>query len=304
MTEPATDEPPTVGSLFDQEDYAKVLVYGPQGTGKTTDLAFLAHLGPLVYVNAEAGLKKLPLRKLGVPLTNIRPVKCKTYDELDALYWQLKLNLEDHEEGDPRRITGLALDSYTELTQSLVENAVGERVARATKKGVTEGDLVDEFYTDRDQYGKMTSQMRALTRRFRDLPLHVGISALEKRVVDGDSVQMVPALTPAFTTSLLGYVDVVVYTTVVDVGGRPEYLGVCRPVDKYLSAKDRFGVLPTVLAEPTMDRIIRLIHEDLDLDTDAAQNMYNDRKHAESVEADKRAAAAAAKAAAKADTAA
>lgn len=267
-------------SLFDQEDQLKVLYYGAQGTWKTTHMARLAHLGRVIYINAEAGLKRLPLRKLGVPLDRITPVKCLDYDEYDALYWQVKANLEDHEPGDPARIVGVNMDSFTEIQKALVGNVVGKRVDKATRAGKT-GEAIDPFFTDRDDYGKMTEQCRLLTRRFRDLPCHVGFSALEKRMVEGDGVKMMPALTPAFTTDLMGYVDMVCYTNVVShEDGRTEGLGVFRPVGKY-AGKDRYGVTPIVMADPSMDRLVGLINETLELDSDPAQIAYATRKAAE-----------------------
>lgn len=262
------------GSLFDQTDYAKVLFYGPQGTGKTTDLASLAHLGKTIVVNAEGGLKKKPLTQLGIPVQNIVPVKCADYNELDALYWQIKANLDDHEPDDPERVAGLGFDSMTEITKILVGNAVERRVEKATKKNTAaDSPIMDPFYTDRDDYGRMTQQARQLTRRFRDLDCHVAFTALEKRDSSSGELVLLPNLTPAFSSDLMGYVDMVIYKAVVDVDGRSEFVGVTRPVGKY-QGKDRYGVTPPVMAFPTMDRLIALINDKLDLSADSAQLAY------------------------------
>lgn len=260
-----------VTTLADLEEYSNTLHYGEQGTGKTTATAAMAKLGPIWFINAEGGLKKRPLIKMGVPLDNITIKTAKTYDDADKLYWEAK---DAVDKGD---IIGLVFDSYTEIQKSFVENIVETRVAKQEARGM-EGDL---FFTDRDDYGRMTEQLRRLTRRFRDLPCHVAFTALQKRETESDGVVFLPALTPAFTNDMMGYVDMVLCHVVAEGSdGQPEYLAVSKPVGKY-KGKDRDGVLPTVLANPTFDRLVALVNDELDLGADEYQIRYTERMAAE-----------------------
>ena len=48
-------------SLDDHPEPVNALYYGREGTGKTTAAAHLANRGRVLYINAEAGLKRQPL---------------------------------------------------------------------------------------------------------------------------------------------------------------------------------------------------------------------------------------------------
>lgn len=266
-------------SLADQTEYVKALLYGEQGTGKTTALASMARLGRVIYIDAESGLKSRPLRDLGVPVEDIEVYRPRAYDEYDKLYWDVKEELEDGLAGKlpagKKPIAGVVFDSFTEIQKSLIEQIVEKRVERKTKQGMES----DPFFTERDDYGRMTEQVRRLTRRFRDLPCHIGFGALQKREVESDGVVYLPALTPAFMTDLMGYVDIIVCHSVTHDYGTPEYVGVTKPIGKF-RGKDRFNALPTTLANPTFDRLVELVNDDLDIATDDNQNEFLRRRKA------------------------
>jgi hypothetical protein len=67
-------------------------------------------------------------------------------------------------------------------------------------------------------------------------------------------------LTPAFGNDIRGYVDIVMATKIASDG---QYVGISKPRFG-LMGKDRFGVLPTTMVNPTMDRIIAVVNEELD----------------------------------------
>lgn len=263
----AGEQPRT--TLADVEDYVKVLYYGEQGTGKTLDLATLGRRGPVIFVNAEGGLKRRPLRIFDVPAENLWLEPARGYEQLEAVYWRLRRQIEAE---DPARPIGICFDSMSEITKIFTENQIGGRIVRAREKadalGVMPKDTdVNPFKTHLDDYGVMTEQLRHLCRRFRDLPIHVGFTALSRRDVDasggdqtGDAVTYRPALTPAFGNDLRGYVDIVMATKISSDG---QYVGICKPRFQ-LVGKDRFGMLPTTMVNPTMDRIVAVLNEEMD----------------------------------------
>jgi hypothetical protein len=254
-------------TLDQSEEWLNVLYYGEQGTGKTTALATLARHGRVIFVDAEGGLKARPLRKLGVPIDNIEPVVCSSFDQLQALYWDVKSRIEE----DNDRPFGVMFDSTTEIQKILTEQQVSGRIHNARRKADLLGIEVDPahanpFRTHLDDYGVMTEQMRLLLRRFRDLPCHVGFSALAKREVDetggdgeGKAVLYRPALTPAFANDIRGYVDIVVATQVARDG---RYIGFTKPIHRWLG-KDRLNMLPPVMLDPTLDRILQVLEDKL-----------------------------------------
>jgi hypothetical protein len=260
---------PVRKTLADVEDHLKILWYGEQGTGKTVDLATLARRGPVIFVNAEGGLKRRPLRTFDIPPENLWLEPATGYDQLEALYWQCRRDIEADK---PDRAIGIDFDSMTEITKILTENQIGGRILRAREKADALGSLprdidVNPFKTHLDDYGVMTEQLRHLCRRFRDLPMHVGFSALTRRDVDvsggdtaGDAVTYRPALTPAFGNDLRGFVDIVVATKIASDG---RYIGVTKPRFQLLG-KDRFGMLPTTMVDPTFERILAVMNDELD----------------------------------------
>jgi hypothetical protein len=256
-------------TLADQDDVVKVLYYGEQGSGKTLDLATLGRRGPVIFVNAEGGLKKRPLRIFDIPPENLWLEPATSYEQLEALYWQIRRGIEGDEANQP---VGVIFDSLTEIVTTLTEVQVMRRVHGAKEKadqlGIVPKDIdVNPFKTHLDDYGVMTQQMRHLSRRFRDLPIHVGFSALSRRDVDasggeqtGDAVTYRPQLTPAFGNDIRGYVDIVVATKISSDG---QFVGITKPRFQ-LVGKDRFGILPTTMVNPTLDRIIAVINDELD----------------------------------------
>ena len=260
-----------MASLADEKEHVKALLYGEPGTGKTTALASMAKLGRVAYIDAESGLKSRALRQFDIPLHNIEPHRPSTYDEIDALYWDIKADLEDDaamvKNGkDP--LIGVVFDSMTEIQKRLIENAVVQRGAKLSKSGME----ISEFDVQLDDYGRVTEQLRRIVRKWRDLPCHVAFGALQKRDLDGKdgSIVYLPELMPKFANDLMGYVDVVMCHVTSMEYGVMEFAGIARPVGKY-RGKDRYGALPVTLANPTFDRVVGLVNDEIKLGEDQAQ---------------------------------
>lgn len=265
-------------TLDDSQEFTKALFYGVEGTGKTTALASAANGGRVLIINAEGGLKKRALQRQGINTDNIavwpNPESGETITarSLEALHEKLRADLLE----DPNSWFAVGLDSVSDIHQLLREQATDDRVTRSKV-------ALDPDFVDRDDYGKMTGQMRKIIRRFRDLPCHVILTALEKD--DEDSNQIVPAITPALRTDILGYMDIVLRFGSPDGSYRGRSKNVAR-----IRAKDRYGVLPEVLAEPSFERIEGYLDGSLDAETDEFQTAMATR------DAEARKAAEAAKA--------
>lgn len=253
----------TVG-LEEIDETLNSLWYGPEGTGKSTAIATMANLGKVLLVNSEAGLKRRPLIEHGVNVENIQifppPGEELSFDLLEQMYWQLKDDLEE----DPTSWAGTGWDSLTEIVKKLLEQIVAHQVKKAQRAGNDR----DRFFIDRADYGVMTEQIRLLLRRYRDLPCHFAVTALERRDQDDDGkVQYGPAVTPGLQGDLVGYVDVVIRTDVVEFGGEAEFRGQTRRAGKY-RAKDRFDALPFSMVDPTFERVLRYVNDELDEESD------------------------------------
>lgn len=282
-------------TLAESDEYINALYYGREGSGKTTDIAFMANLparndapGHVLIVNAEGGIKKSALRKRGVDTTRIKiwpdpthpePI---TFQRLEALHQRLLSDLLER----PGCWLGVGFDSSTEFVQLLRENATNNRRARLR----AQNKEFDPDLIDRGDYGVETDQLAQLIRRFRDLPCHFAITALETFNDDPakGSLGVVPAVNPAMRTLLLGYVDVVLNCRASqDAAGEDDnddavvdFRARTRPV-KGTRAKDRFDALPRILAEPTFVRLAGYINGLIEEDDDPIQAEYNVRRDAE-----------------------
>jgi hypothetical protein len=253
MTTKKTERP----SLADQELFANVLLYGEPKSGKTTAAAAAARLGRVCYIDAEAGLKKGPLSSFGIPITNIEPYSDITIDALDALFWELQEDVP----------VSLVWDSVSESHKKLLEATA----RRSRDKALAAGKEREAYTTELGDYGTNTAEMRHLLRQFRDLPCHTVFVALEKRTQDENTgkVKYGPDLTDKLASDLLGYVDVIGHTYTVSVEGEeePQYWAEFRNKGVYVGG-DRFHALPPRLINPSLDRVVKYLQWEMDVDSD------------------------------------
>jgi hypothetical protein len=252
--------------LNEQKTSVNILYYGEAKRGKTTALAGLARLGHVLYVDAESGLKSKPLAQHGIPVANIEPFRGVSFDKLYDLFLETLANLEKNQD----YVAGVVLDSLTEIQKILLEQIANAEV----NKAALANQIKDPYMYERSWWGKNTEQMRRLIRAYRDLPCHTGMSALQRRDQDDDlSVVYGPAVTPALQNDIVGYMDVVCYTTVVALNGVDWFIGAFRPMGKYITG-DRFNMLPRVLNNPSFDRVISYIEGELTEENDEQQVAY------------------------------
>jgi len=252
--------------------------YGDVGTAKTSNLASLANLGKVVYIDSEAGLEPVPLRDLGINTDNIIPFNDIRYDALDELCFDLRAQLDQ----DPGSIVGVLFDSMTEIVAKLVEQTndaeIGRQIRKMERRGEDTSSL-SKFRIDLSSWGVVTEQVRRLIRHYRDLPCHMGWAALERRDVDQSdgTVQYGPRVNPGLQGDLVGYVGIVAHTWVdgVDEDDRELYVAHTRRTPKY-TAKDRFHATPRRLAVPSFERIIGYVEKTLTVETDPIQQHYHD----------------------------
>ena len=263
--------------FFDDLDDAKevynMCFWGREGSGKTTALAHMANVAPpsskILVINAEGGLKKKALQRLGIDTSKIavwpKAGQAITFKNLDALYRKIKEDLSR----DPNSWFAVGWDSVTEIHASITSEVSASRIQRARDRDVVvEG--VDEFFVDVSDYGTMTKIMNDLLRKFRDLPCHFVVTALERRDVDEQTGKVTygPAITPGLQSAILGYTDLNLAFKAADEDGP------FRALTKgggTIRAKDRMGGLPRVLAQPWFDRVLAYQNGELIAEEDPLQ---------------------------------
>jgi hypothetical protein len=237
-----------------------VLYYGDGGTGKTSHLCALANIGRVLIVNAEKGVKRRALQRIGIAVDNIEvfPIGDEeiTYESLEREWLRVREALHK----DPTAYVGYLWDSATQIYNVLLEHA---KIAGEVWEG-----RAGKKRDPRNDYGDANDQLRKLLRKAMDLPCHFGASALQRRDTDDDGVVVYrPSIPPGLTKDALGWFDLVGHTDVVGVGEHEQYCGMFRPIGKYIG-KDREGVTPRILVTPSFDRVIAYAEESLTPKTD------------------------------------
>lgn len=293
-------------SLDDAEEFIKALYFGTEGTGKTTATAFMANLpgdGDVIVINAEAGFKKRPLKALGVRTECLKVWRPDgngiiTYEKLERLYYRTA----DRLRRDPKCVKGVIMDSGTEITNKILEAAsltMYEREQRNARKADDEKRFSPEVVELQD-YGLMTSQMRKLIRKFRDLPCHFAMTALETEAQgEGEfkhsKKQAAPEFTPKLRTSILGYMDVALRLTsetLPTAEFEQETLVTARTKPSALvRAKDREGALPRDFVEPRFDRIVEFFNGETVAADDPVYRLYAATREKAAAYADEKRAA-------------
>ncbi|MDA3833522.1 MAG: ATP-binding protein [Spirochaetales bacterium] len=225
----------------------KMLIYGTAGAGKTTfGATAMDHeaTAPVLFINAEGGM-------LSVVDKDPAAWDLNSYDELEEVFWFLA-------KGDHKYKT-VVIDSLSELQMLNLDSIMKKNMQKTTGKNKRE----DQFDIWLEDYGKSTQQMRAMVRRFRDLPMHVIFTCLESSSMDDKKVESIhPALTPKLRGTALGYMDIVgyLYTKQEEKDGETETVRqmLVQPYEKW-EAKDRSGKLGTTFNEPTVPKMMDII---------------------------------------------
>lgn len=267
-------------SLADENEWARICLYGEWGSGKSTSAAHAAHLGPTRHWDSELRLKAGPLRRMGVPIDRIDPFRDISFASLLANIESIREDLYDAESGSdpegnppPERWAALVDDSVTETVKTLLDDVIARNVRESAKRAAKRGEEVkiNPFQIDVDYYGEAVQEYRRLMREMRNLDCHLIFTAQERRDVDKNdgTVRVGPGTLPALQAELMGYCDIVVHTY---REGR-HFLGLTESGTKYM-AKDAFGVLPPIMVNPTVDRIVAYMREELTIDTDPIQQAW------------------------------
>jgi hypothetical protein len=267
-------EEPETGDWFvpmdESKEWANVLLWGREGAGKSTAIARLSNLpghGKILMINAEGGLKPTALRKRGVDTSRLliwpKPGQRITRLGLENVYRNVHADLMK----DPDAWLATAWDSASEIYQVILSGVQEKRVKSLQRQGKDP----DVDFVDRADYGTMSKMVRDLLRKFRDLPCHFFVTALERKDKDEETKKLVvgPSITPALQQDILGYVDMSLYMKAGDEQG--PFRAMTHGSARY-RVKDRFDVLPRILSEPMGDRIIAYLHGDLTEDADPFQD--------------------------------
>lgn len=277
MVEP-TPLRPKRPTLDDVQEFYRGLYYSDPGGGKTTAIAAAARLGRVVYIDADGGLKPKALRRHDIPTGNIEPVPDTSYAGLIALHQELLIRLADGEE-----IFALAWDTASKSQEAFLDEVMPRSLEKSERKARRQSVEYErsEFEVYLEDRGEVVEMMKKLLRRFHGLPCHLLIGAHQRRDVDDETskVTIGPGLSPSVSASFGGWMDFIIHcrselfegdASLAEWEGM-EFMGVTRPDGRFV-AKDRFGILPMRMINPSFDRVVGYLDGNIVRNKDELQN--------------------------------
>lgn len=244
--------------LTDSEVYIKTMFFGDPGAGKTSAGASMAHSGKILIVDLESGVRARPLVNLGIPVDNIVVVRLKTYEEMNKMCTEVAARLAK----EPGYYAGIVVDSVTEMQDKFTENLTRARHVKRTSSGMKD----DEFEIDGDTRIRVSGQVLRICRLLRDMPCHVAFIALQKEDKETDgTIYYRPALGPKTATAVASYVNIVTHLSLEPGDNGAIRIGRSSPVGKF-RGKDNIGCLPERMLNPTFDRILKVVRNELTTD--------------------------------------
>ena len=217
-----------------------MLIYGDPGVGKTrlaASAADVEQLCPVLLVDVEGGTLSLMDTAPDIDI-----IRITNYRQFVPLHKDIK--------DSPYKT--VIIDSLSEVQK------IGlEEIMRVVNREDPERDVDMPQIQD---WGKSLSQTRRLVRAYRDLPCNVIFTALAQT---DQSRKTRPKAKPSFTgkaaDEIPGFLDIVLYMYTKIVDEQVERRILTMGTDDII-AKDRSARLPTVMQDPTMEKIYRTIH--------------------------------------------
>lgn len=234
--------------VADIQPHFNMLVYGKSGVGKTT-LAGSAQAVPemrrVLMIDIEGGT--LSLRR---QYPDIDSVRVQTWKEMQLVYDALFAGGHGYQT--------VILDSLTEIQKFNMDDIM--------RKLVDQKEARDEDVPSIREWGKNLEQIRRFVRAFRDLPLNVIFTALVREDKD-KMLKLVnmPSLSGKMAGEVAAFLDIVLFYSIKEVTDADNNVKQMRVLQSQATetttAKDRSGLLPPVMTDPTMaqlyDTIIR-----------------------------------------------
>lgn len=227
----------------------KGLSVGPPGAGKTTFACSMAKAFPTLVLSAEAGL----LSALNIKGDDGKPlpidfIEIETFEDIETVYNHLKMKavVDGHDYG---KYQAVAMDSITEIQDKCLQSIMAKTKNEAMQI---------------QDWGVLANRIERMVRSFRDLPLHLVVTALEEPETDKltGEVKVWPMLKGSVQRKLPAYFDLVLYHygKEVEVDGKKKTVPCVLTCNsgKY-QGKDRSGKLPQTMQAPDFKIVFETI---------------------------------------------
>jgi len=230
----------------DVTPHFNMLIYGRSGTGKTYlagSAVAVPEMRRVLLIDIEGGA--LTLRK---PFPLVERLRVTTWQEMQQVYDALYAG--------GHGFSTVIVDSLTEAQKFNMSEIMRQLVEKKPERDADVPDL--------REWGKNLEQIRRFVRAFRDLPMNVIFTALERDDMDRLKRPVkLPSLSGKMAQEVAAFLDIVLYYNIKEAtnnDGQIEQLRVLQSAaTESVVAKDRSGALPPVVVHPTMEQLYDLI---------------------------------------------
>lgn len=189
-----------------QDDYMRVLIHGPQGSGKTTLASTIAQLGKTLFVDLS-GEKGVRSFRGSSYAKNIEVVRPTSVTSLDDIFWELDKGNHDYK--------AVVIDSLTSVQKMTMRFLLGhsETAVREIKQGTAPADI-RTWGQSLDVMVDTATFWFALADGNRPKPMHVIMTAQTKIVEDeiGSVSTRTPDVQKGALSIVLASPDYILYT--------------------------------------------------------------------------------------------
>lgn len=226
------------------DDHAKILVYGKNGSGKTR----LAASAPKVLI---IDVTERGTRSAAKVYPKARRFEAQSWNDVGDMYWLLKSGKLPFE--------SVAIDTITALQALAMNFVLDEAEERDPSR--------EKRMPDKRTYGRAGMLISSMLTAFRDLPMHVILTAQERSITEDDSgliIEYTPDLPASSRGTALGCVGIVGHLSpkekIVRVNGKRVKKWVDQmfvgPSELYRTKNRAYPNLPDLVLNPTMDQVI------------------------------------------------
>lgn len=231
-------------SVRDAEPFVKVLLFGKNGKGKTRTGATAPNC--IILDCNEKGTKSVR------SYPGVEVFHAKNWEDAVWFYWFLRSGDHEYESFMVDTVTGM---------QGLCMNQV-------LKEGEDRDPAKDPKMASMRDYGKVNQLMKDMLLWMRNLPMHVVFIAQERAFENDETgeTEKVPDLSPGSRATLTACVDFIGHIRAKEVRSvnkrtkkevkKWRTIMLIGPHETYLT-KDRSGVLPRLMADPSIPAIIQ-----------------------------------------------
>jgi hypothetical protein len=238
--------PSTIGGLQiekveERSPNFNLMIYGRSGVGKTylaaTAIA-VQEMRRVLFIDVEGGT--MTLRKT---MSDVELVRVTTWKSVQDVYNELCAG--------GHGFNTVILDSLTEIQKF--------NMSQIMQNLVDSGKEQDADVPSLREWGKNLEQTRRFVRAFRDLPVNVIFTALEREDKDrmGRPIRL-PSLSGKMAQEVAAFLDIVLYYAVKEVDGEQVRVLQSAATESTV-AKDRSGMLPPAMVNPDMATLYDLI---------------------------------------------